>query len=89
MVYHYYECAAAWVDVDPRIARYVVDDIAAYLDTTHATHGLPACSEMIWPDVVRVTNGKARVLDGWRNNRGVLRYLSAKEYDLGDDRDVK
>jgi hypothetical protein len=81
MVYRFYLDAAAWVEVDPEIARLVVSDLASYLDTTHATSGLPYCMTMIWPDVVdRVSGENPRVIDGWQKNPEVLAYLATKGY---------
>ena len=39
MVYSFYYEAAAWVDIDPAIAKLVVRDLANYVQMTHATHG--------------------------------------------------
>lgn len=81
MVIGFYREATAWVEADPEIAKLVVRDIATYLQATHATHGLPECIAMIWPDVVEQTSdGKYRVVPGWRKNPEVQRYLSKKGY---------
>jgi hypothetical protein len=81
MVLDFYRTATAWIEVDPEIAKLVVRDIAAYLQTTHATHGLPECNVMIWPDVAkRATNGRYQVVPDWQKNPEVRRYLSRKGY---------
>jgi hypothetical protein len=81
MVFGFYRTATAWIDVDPEIAKLVVRDIANYLRTTHATHGLPECIAMIWPDVVeRASDGRYHVVADWQKNPEVQRYLSKKGY---------
>ena len=69
--------AAACVSVDPAIARAVVRDLARYLRTTHATHGLPECDCML----CRLSQGVR--MDGQRCptmavNAEIQGYLAAK-----------
>lgn len=82
MMSGFYHEAAAWLEVDPEIARLVLRDIAAYLQTTHATHGLPDCMEMLWPEAVGRDDGQYRVVKGWEKNPRVLAYLARKGYTL-------
>ena len=81
MVRRFYVDAAAWVDVDPEVAQFVVADIASYVETTHATSGLPDCTTLIWPDVIDRSTGTPRVLDAWEHNPDVLAYLAQKGYN--------
>lgn len=81
MVYGFYVDAAAWVDVDPRVAKLVVADIASYVETTHATSGLPDCITMSGPDVIDRSAENRRVFDGWRQNPDVMAYLERKGYN--------
>lgn len=80
MVSSFYADAAAWVSVDPAIARAVVRDLARYLRTTHATHGLPECDCMLWPTITRGEDGRAKVPDEWQENAEIQGYLAAKGY---------
>jgi hypothetical protein len=80
MVYGFYYEAAAWVEVDPAIAKLVVRDLARYVQTTHATHGLPDCTSLIWPDVVDRRQPRAKVVEGWEKNQEVQAYLAARDY---------
>lgn len=79
MVYCFYRDAAAWVDVDPQIARLILRDIARYLEATHALQGLPDCSSMLWLD----THQRFHVPEGWEQNPQVQAYLAAKGYQPG------
>lgn len=80
MVSDFYYDAAAWVEVDPQIAKLVVRDIADYLQSTHATHGLPDCMPMIGPSVIAYDNGKRHVVKDWENDPQVQSYLEKKGY---------
>jgi hypothetical protein len=83
MVFEFYRAVTAWVEIDPEIAKLVVRDIAKYLQTTHATHGLPDCNTMIWPDVVeQADDGRYHVVPNWRKNPEVQWYLRRKGYVL-------
>ncbi len=86
MVYRFYYEASAWVDEDPEIAKLVVRDLADYMRSTHARYSLPECTAMIWPDVVDCSQEPARVIDGWKENPGVLGYLVTKGYTIDNGR---
>lgn len=78
MVYCFYRDAAAWVEVDPDIARLVVRDLAQYVKSTHALQGWPPCSSMLWLD----PHHRYRVPVDWEQNPAVQTYLAAKGYHL-------
>ncbi len=80
MIYRYYNCAAAWVDVDPEIGKFVIRDIADYVQTTHGARGLPTFTSMTWPDVVSRQDDGMRVVEAWKDNPEVQAYLAAKGY---------
>jgi hypothetical protein len=77
MVYHFYRDAAAWVRVDTEIARAVVRDIASYVQTSHATHGLPDSWGMI-SFVLESRGDSTWVVEGWEKNPRVRAYLAQK-----------
>ena len=80
MVHGFYYKASAWVKEDPMIAKLVVRDLAAYLRSTHASHSLPDCFNMISPWVVDRTPGGPKVISGWQKNPEVLQYLAKNGY---------
>jgi len=80
MVSDFYYGAALWVEVDPEIAKLIMRDIAEYLQSTHATHGLPECMEMTGSDVIEYNNGRPYVVKDWQANPRVQFYLEKKEY---------
>ena len=83
MVYSFYGRAAAWVDVDPEIAKLLVRDIANYVRTTHAMQGLPNCSGMIGLNVDQDhEHDRWRVIEGWQSKPEVIDYLAAHGYVL-------
>ena len=81
MVYGFYKNAAAWVEVDPEIAKLMVRDIAEYLQTTHGTHGLPGCA-ILWPVVERDEEGRRHIVEDWQKNENVQYYLKSKGYTV-------
>lgn len=80
MVRQFYADAAAWVDVDPEVARFVVADIATYVETPHATTIGPF-GTLLRPDVIDRSTGTSRVLDKWEQNANVLAYLAQRGYN--------
>jgi hypothetical protein len=80
MVFGFYRAAASWIEVDPAIAKLLIRDISTYVRTTHATHGLPECTSMLFPDVVERNDGRYQVVANWRNNPDVQWYLKSKGY---------
>lgn len=80
MVSAFYRDAAAWVDVDPEIAKLVRRDIADYLQTTHAARGSPECFVMLWPTVVEREETGSHVVQDWQKNPDVQAYLARKGY---------
>jgi hypothetical protein len=78
MVYRFYYEAAAWVEVDPEIAKLIVRDLAKYVQTTHATHDLPDCTLILV--VVDRRQPRAKVVEGWEKNQYVQAYLTARGY---------
>ena len=70
MVFGFYHKASVWVEVNPEIAKLVIRDLANYMQTTHATHGLPDCHSMLWHGIV----------EDWEINENVQRYLTSREY---------
>jgi hypothetical protein len=80
MVRRFYCEAAVWADADREIAKFVLQDIADYVRTTHATHGLPRCTAMLWPDVIENREGRVRVNSNWKDNPEVQQYLASKKH---------
>jgi hypothetical protein len=75
-----YRCAAAWVNVDPEIAKLIVRDLAAYVQSTHALRGLPSCTSMLWPPVIDPSKFPYQVIAEWKTDQGVRDYLDRRGY---------
>ncbi|MFH1746348.1 MAG: hypothetical protein ABIG44_04815 [Planctomycetota bacterium] len=82
MCVRYYCEVTAWMDVDPVLARMILEDIADYIETTNVMYSLPESHSMLNPGVVEYgKDGKYRVIDGWENDEGVQLYCQRKGYE--------
>lgn len=81
MIRQFYVDATAWVDADPEIARFIVADIACYVETERTAPGVPFCDRLIRSHVIDRSTETARVLDAWEKNSDVLAYLAPKGYN--------
>jgi hypothetical protein len=78
MVYGFYCKAAAWVDVDPEIAKLALCDIAKYVQLTHARGGLPQCACLLW--IVDQEDGRYKVPESWQDDAEIRQYLVSQGY---------
>jgi hypothetical protein len=81
MYFGFYRRAAAWVVVDPRIARWAAEDISTQIDQSGGREGLPQSIGLL--SAVGWTGfGLMAVKPDWNIDRGVLEYLERKNYVL-------
>lgn len=78
MVRGFYCKAAAWVEVDPEIAKLALRDIASYLQATHGTNGYPKCACLLW--AVDQVDCRYQVPDGWQQDGEIRQYLASQGY---------
>jgi uncharacterized circularly permuted ATP-grasp superfamily protein len=78
----FYRKAAAWIAVDPNLARMIVTDIDTYVRDTGGWHGLPASFPMLAFVIHRDTDGNYRVNSDWQQYPEVVDYLHSKRYAL-------
>ncbi|MCA9054559.1 MAG: hypothetical protein KDA75_12020 [Planctomycetaceae bacterium] len=81
MCQSFYMSAAVWMTVDRRIGVLVAEGIARYIERTDAEKSLPESIALI-QFVSPRSDGTLFVVDGWRDDKGILFYLNA--HGLGE-----
>jgi hypothetical protein len=81
MLEGFYFRATAWISIDPRLARMIVEDIATYVKHTNAQAGLPDSFYLVSGFVVsQNSQGRWTVEPDWRQDEEVRDYFTAKGY---------
>jgi hypothetical protein len=79
----WYAKACVWAKQDPRLARLMLEDVANYIATKNAAHGLPECSMMLSALFIEPDAGGRLVLkQGWRQCGDVAAYATERGYNL-------
>lgn len=66
----FYEDAAKWQAVDPKIAKVLLGDVVRYIETTKAQYGLPDGFQLLGADAAN---------SDWRNDESIQEYLNRRE----------
>jgi hypothetical protein len=77
----FYAGGAAWAKEDRQLAQHLLEDLATYVNKTHARKGLPDSCLLLSGFLVQWdNNGKRVVKSNWRNDPDVVRYLHSINY---------
>lgn len=84
-----YALASVWSDIDPRITRYIIQDLNRHLSKHGCTPPIALSDTpvfaMTWPGVVQYHRGDGySISPKWASDQGVRLYLEAKGYGLPD-----
>jgi hypothetical protein len=75
----WYFDATVWIHEDPKLARWMLEDVAGYIALTNAKQGLPASSMFLSGFFVEPDdNGQWAVKKGWQADAEVQAYLEMK-----------
>lgn len=74
MCQDFYESAATWVTIDPKLAKTVLQDVEHYIVSTEARHSLPDSFPLLI-QAQRNIDQKPQIKDGWQSDALVQAYL--------------
>lgn len=74
-----YAKLSAWALEDEQVARVLAHDLASWIRTTNAGHGLPENNAMFWLVQFDEEAGEYRVLPDWRQHEDAIYFFEQQE----------